>query len=152
MTDNIFTCEADAIVNPVNCIGVHWKGLAKDFANRFPAECEEFSNRCLRGIITTGRVMVVSRIEQPKYIIFFPTKMHWRDPSQINYIKTGLADLESVVYVSKIKSIAIPALGCGLGGLKWTEVEPILQRSAKRMEHFGCRVRIFSPRDSQSQT
>lgn len=144
---DILESKVEALVNPVNCVGVHGKGLAKTIATRYAGACLEFTKRCRAGFIRPGRVAVISLLDTQgvRYIVFFPTKDHWRNPSKMIYIEKGLEDLVSVVNASKITSIAIPALGCGLGGLSWSDIEPRIKNSAQQMSDSGCQVFLYVP-------
>ena len=123
-TGDIFESGAAALVNPVNCVGVMGKGLALEFKKRFPRNFECYNDACAVGMLRPGKVHVVPAWSEahPHYIINFPTKRHWRDRSRIEDIEAGLADLVRVIDEYAIDSVAVPALGCGLGGLVWSEV------------------------------
>lgn len=118
---NIFETQAEAIVNPVNCVGVMGKGLAKEFKSKYPDNFVFYKQECENGNVIPGRMCVFKTAD--KYVINFPTKNHWGDKSKIVDIDSGLENLVEVVKANNIKSIAIPALGCGLGGLDWEEVK-----------------------------
>lgn len=124
---SIFDSDAEAIVNAVNCVGVMGAGLAKAFKEKFPHMNEQYMLKCSRGILRPGKVDVYVVDSSPKYIINFPTKDDWRDPSELDYIYTGRTALTLAVNEWEINSVAIPALGCGLGGLSWLEVRPVLE-------------------------
>jgi len=127
-TGNIFNENTEAIVNTVNCIGVMGKGLALEFKKRFPENFKQYVAACNRSMLRPGRMFTHNSFstEGHRYIINFPTKKHWRDPSRIEYIDWGLRDLVDVISVLNIESIAIPSLGCGLGGLDWSEVRKLI--------------------------
>ncbi len=135
MTSNIFKVGADVLVNPVNCVGVAGAGLALEFRERFPREHAIYQDACHRGILRLGAPLAVhTAIESPGIIVYFPTKGHWRAPSQIEHIQTGLHALVDMLATvpPHIRSIAIPALGCGLGGLDWEqEVQPLINDTAE---------------------
>jgi O-acetyl-ADP-ribose deacetylase (regulator of RNase III) len=121
---SIFNSNAEAIVNAVNCVGVMGAGLARAFKDRYPLMYEQYALKCRLGILTPGTIdLYILDANKPKYIINFPTKDHWRNPSDIKYIVGGINPLVEHVKQWKIKSVAIPALGCGLGGLDWKEVK-----------------------------
>lgn len=130
---NIFDSGAAVLVNPVNTVGVMGAGLALDFKRRFPEIWEPYKGACTSGEIVPGRVQIVP-IHQSgatRFVINFPTKEEWREPSRLPYIRTGLEDM--VPKLAKLDpdhgwpgAIAIPALGCGLGGLLWGDVEPLI--------------------------
>lgn len=127
-TGSIFNSNAEAIVNAVNCVGVMGAGLAKAFKDRYPLMYEQYALKCSLGLIRPGKMdLYILDANRPKYIINFPSKDHWKDPSHLKYIRLGRYELINAVKDWKIKSVAIPALGCGLGGLNWEEVKPILE-------------------------
>ena len=123
VTGDILEADTEALVNPVNCVGVMGKGLALRFKQRFPQNFRLYEAACRAGEVKPGEVFVV-----PMYggffIVNFPTKRHWKQPSRLEDIDAGLVDLVRAVNGRGIRSIAIPALGCGLGGLAWSDVRP----------------------------
>ncbi len=125
---SIFDSDAEAIVNAVNCVGVMGAGLAKAFKDKYPHMNEQYVVKCRNGMLKPGKLDIYVVDSSPKYIINFPTKDHWKFPSKLDYIYTGITELLIAVHDWKIKSVAIPALGCGLGGLDWAEVRPILEK------------------------
>ncbi|HVI01086.1 MAG TPA: macro domain-containing protein [Enhygromyxa sp.] len=142
-TGNLLDADVDALVNAVNTVGVMGKGLALQFKTAFPEVFRAYAAACKRGEVVVGRVHVVERSVAPRFIIHFPTKQHWRQRSKLDYIRDGLADLVTQVRASNIASIAIPALGCGLGGLAWREVEPLIVAAFTPLE--DVRVVLFEP-------
>ena len=146
---NILEADAVALVNPVNCIGVMGKGLAAGFKKAFPGNFLAYREACSKGELKLGRVYAFTQGDEPvRLIINFPTKDHWRDKSRIWNIRSGLSDLRRVVLGnSDIRSIAIPALGCGLGGLEWSVVRP---RIVQYMSDIaGVDVQVFEPRPAK---
>lgn len=126
---DIFQMQVDAIVNPVNCVGVMGKGLAKEFKTRFPENFASYYNWCETGQSSIGNVCITfTNLEFPKYIINFPTKDHWKNPSTIEMIELGMRDFITKTKTLEIKSCAMPQLGCGLGGLNWDDVYPIVKQ------------------------
>lgn len=125
---DLLLAKVDALVNPVNCVGVMGKGLALQFKTQFPDNYLAYKTACSTYKVAVGKMFVWAnpKGKDPQYIINFPTKIHWRNPSQLNYIITGLQDLLVVVNQLDIKSIAIPRLGCGNGSLYWKDVEPLI--------------------------
>lgn len=120
---DIFESQAEAIVKPVNCVGVMGKGLALQFKERFPGNYEIYKAACARGELVPGRMLVVDAgPASPRFIVNFPTKRHWRDKSRLSDIEEGLLALVRDIHDRRIRSIALPALGAGLGGLDWNEV------------------------------
>lgn len=138
--------EADALVNPVNVVGVMGKGLALDFKRSYPAMFEAYARAARSGQLRMGRMDVheVAPTGSRRYVINFPTKAHWRDKSRLGDIRDGLADLVSVSQRLGLASIAVPALGCGLGGLAWPQVEPLVVAAFEPLRHM--RVLLFPPR------
>jgi O-acetyl-ADP-ribose deacetylase (regulator of RNase III) len=140
---DLVTAQVDAIVNPVNTVGVMGKGLALQIKNAFPDVFADYARACKQGMVEVGRMHVVKRTEPPRFVINFPTKKHWRNPSKLEYVESGLTDLVKQVGELGIESIAIPPLGCGLGGLDWREVKPRI------VDAFGAlpevRVILFEP-------
>jgi O-acetyl-ADP-ribose deacetylase (regulator of RNase III) len=141
--------DAEALVNAVNCVGVMGKGLALQFKAAFPANFREYAAACRRGEVVPGKVFLheTGQLTNPHFIINFPTKRHWRDKSRIDDIEAGLRSLRQEVEVRSIRSVALPALGCGLGGLRWVEVRPLIQRMLTDLP--GARVVVFEPGESR---
>lgn len=125
---DIFALEVDALVNPVNTVGIMGAGLAAQFKKRYPGNYDAYRRACKRGDLRVGSMFVfdLGMLSQPRYIVNFPTKAHWRDASQMAYIKNGLADLRRTVESYRIQSLALPMIGCGLGGLDWNDVRPMI--------------------------
>ena len=124
---NIFDSGCRALVNPVNCVGVMGKGLALQFRHRFPANFEAYRNACARGEVRSRRCFVFDTGAEPtRFVVNFPTKRHWRDRSRIEDIADGLDDLAGILGRRAILSVAVPPLGCGLGGLPWPRVRSLL--------------------------
>lgn len=118
---NLLKSDAEALVNTVNCVGVMGRGIALQFKQAFPENNDEYSKMCSRKKLVIGKVFVfaTSSFVNPKFIINFPTKNHWREKSKIEYIEKGLKSLVDEVKRLGIKSISVPPLGCGMGGLSW---------------------------------
>lgn len=125
ISGNLFSSDAEALVNAVNCVGVMGAGIAKQFRINFPAMFDEYQRLALAGYIKPGQVH--SWRGWAVWVLNFPTKRHWRDNSRIEDIETGLTSLLAVVQEHKIKSLAMPMIGCGLGGLQWSEVRPKIE-------------------------
>lgn len=127
---SIFDLEVSAYVNPVNCIGILGKGLALEFKKRFPEIERPYKQACVLGDINIGRTWSIqlTRLMHSFHIVCFPTKLHWRNPSEYEYIALGLASLNDWCAENSIKSIAVPALGCGLGGLAIENVKQMVER------------------------
>ena len=132
---DIFKSNADALVNPVNCRGVMGKGLAKEFKKRFPETFPVYREACRSGKLVPGTLQFVRLTVKPDLfgwnkpvIIHFPTKDHWKDPSRLEWIEKGLAFLKEHYREWNLTSVALPQLGTGLGGLKWEEVKPLIDK------------------------
>jgi O-acetyl-ADP-ribose deacetylase (regulator of RNase III) len=124
---DILTSDCEAVVNTVNCYGKMGRGLALAFKRQFPAMFLAYKRDCDDGKVKTGS-MHVWKNPNGGWVINFPTKDHWRTPSLMEWIVAGLDDLVQVVKQKEIKSIAIPPLGCGLGGLQWYQVRAEIKR------------------------
>jgi O-acetyl-ADP-ribose deacetylase (regulator of RNase III) len=138
--------DAEALVNSVNCVGVMGRGIALQFKQAFPENFKAYEAACRRGEMQPGRMFVfpTGQLTNPRYIINFPTKRHWRGKSRLEDIETGLEALVGEIRNREIRSIAIPPLGSGLGGLKWSEVKPRIEEALTELE--GVRVVVFEPR------
>lgn len=138
--------DVDAIVNTVNCVGVMGKGIALQFKNKWPENFARYAGACKAGEVRTGRMFVYDAggLVKPHYIINFPTKEHWRGASKPEFIREGLTDLIAQVRRLKIRSIAIPPLGCGNGGLEWSDVRPMIESAFESLPDVD--VRLFEPK------
>ncbi len=127
--------QAEAVINTVNTMGIMGKGIALQFKKAFPQNYTFYLKAFEQKELVLGKMLVfeTGTIFNPKYIINFPTKDHWRYKSKLEYITAGLQSLEEVVRKFRISSLAIPPLGCGLGGLRWDEVFPIMEKMFKKM-------------------
>ena len=144
-TGNLLDSDAEALVNTVNTVGVMGKGIALQFKNMFPNNFKIYAKACKNDEVKTGKLLVVeeqSLLGGKKVIINFPTKTDWRKPSEYSYIEQGLSDLVQIIRVRGIKSIAIPPLGSGNGGLDWNKVKQILN---KYLSGVDCRIYIYEP-------
>lgn len=140
---SIFDSTADALINPVNCVGVMGKGLAKEFKERYPECFPPYKEACSKKILEPGKLIYVRTCVQPDLfsitrpaIILFPTKKHWRGNSQLRWIKAGLQNLKKTYREWGISSVAMPQLGCGLGGLKWIDVKEVIERLFEEEELY----------------
>ena len=138
---DLLKADAEALVNPVNTVGVMGAGLARQFRDAYPHNTAAYQAACRAGEVRTGRVLVWE-LGAP-LIINFPTKTHWRQPSVLGDIAEGLRDLRQVISDYEIRSIAVPALGCGLGGLDWDEVYPLIKAHLGGLE--GVQVLVYPP-------
>ncbi|MCC6489643.1 MAG: macro domain-containing protein [Candidatus Hydrogenedentes bacterium] len=142
---NILEAETEAAVNAVNSVGVMGKGIALAFKKAFPANFDAYAAACKRGDVGVGRMFVTRNdgLVGPQWIINFPTKRHWRDPSRMEWIRDGLRDLARVITEEGIRSIAVPALGCGNGGLNWAEVRAEIVSALGSLE--GVEIVVYEP-------
>jgi len=124
--ENIFATEADAIVNNINCVGVMGKGIALEFKNRFPKMFKEYRQRCLKHEVKIGKLDVYP--EYKPMIINFPTKVHWREKSQLGFIEEGLIYFAENYQNWHLKSVAFPQIGCANGGLNWQDVAQLMDK------------------------
>lgn len=142
---DILKSDAEALVNTVNCVGVMGRGIALQFKKKFPDNFAAYKRACDAHELTLGNVLVfdTGKMFNPRYIINFPTKNHWRAKSRIEDVVAGLEALVTVVKDRKIKSIAIPPLGCGLGGLDWEDVRPLILQAFEELP--DVQVSVFEP-------
>lgn len=140
--------DAEALINTVNCVGVMGRGIALQFKKGFPKNFEAYAAACKHHKVQPGQMFVyeTEQLTHPRYIINFPTKRHWRGKSRIEDIEAGLKSLVGTIERFKIRSIAIPPLGSGLGGLEWSEVKPRIEAALKPLA--DVRVIIFEPKDA----
>lgn len=127
---DLFSSGAAALVNAVNTVGVMGKGIALAFKQRFPENYRRYRAACQVGQLQPGQLLI-TRESTPAgevVIINFPTKTHWRLPSEYGYVEAGLAELAKAIPLEGIESIALPALGCGLGGLDWGRVRALIEK------------------------
>lgn len=144
-TGNLLEADIEAVVNTVNTVGVMGKGIALMFKERYPANFKAYAAACERGEVQVGRMFVTESLELsgPRWIINFPTKRHWRGRTRFEWVEQGLEDLCRVIIDRRIRSIAIPPLGCGSGGLDWGEVRPAIERALGDLQ--GVRILVFEP-------
>lgn len=129
---NLLEADVEALVNTVNTVGIMGKGIALMFKEKFPENFRAYAAACERGEVQVGHVFVTERpnlVGEPRWILNFPTKQHWRNRTRIEWIESGLEDLRKIVIEKGIRSIAVPPLGCGNGGQKWTTVRPLIVRA-----------------------
>jgi len=144
-TGNLLGAEAEALVNTVNTEGVMGKGIALQFKKAFPAMFDAYRKAAKAGEIRIGAMQVwaTGQLEDPRYVINFPTKKHWKAKSRLADIDEGLIDLVRVVRDLGIRSIAVPPLGCGNGGLDWRDVEPRIRAAFKQVQDVD--VLLYAP-------
>lgn len=141
---NLLEAKVDALVNTVNTEGVMGKGLALQFKRAFPANAKAYEKACKAREVQVGKMFVFDQgLLQPRWIINFPTKKHWRQPSKLSYVEDGLLDLVRIVRSHKIHSVAVPPLGCGNGGLNWSDVRPRIVSAFESLKEV--QVILFGP-------
>jgi O-acetyl-ADP-ribose deacetylase (regulator of RNase III) len=142
---NLLTEPAEALVNTVNCVGVMGKGIALQFKQAFPDVFKQYKKTCDAGEVQPGKMFTVltGGFLEPQYIINFPTKRHWKGASRLDDVRSGLVALVAEVERLGIKSIAIPPLGCGNGGLDWAVVKPMIIETFVDLPHV--QVLLFEP-------
>lgn len=146
---NLLEADADALINAVNTVGVMGKGIALQFKYAFPDVFRVYVAACRRDEVQPGHMLVVptGRVGNPRYIIHFPTKRHWKERSRLEDIEAGLAALVTVVQATGIGALAVPALGCGNGGLVWDEVRPRIEAAFAPLP--AVRVLLYVPGDQR---
>jgi len=144
VSGNLFDSKSQVWVNTVNTVGVMGKGIALEFKNRFPEMFEEYTYACKYGYVRIGTIWIweLPKTNIPQYVFNFPTKAHWRKSSRIEWIERGLDDLEIQLKIRSIKSISIPPLGCGNGGLDWEKVRPLIE---EKLGGLDCEILLYPP-------
>lgn len=142
---NILEAPTEALVNTVNCVGVMGRGIALQFRNAFPENYKAYVAACAREEVQPGRMFVheTGGLTYPRYVINFPTKRHWRGKSRLEDIQAGLDALVTEIQERQIRSIAVPALGSGLGGLAWGQVRPLIENAMASLP--GVEVHVYEP-------
>ena len=142
---NLFQSGCDALVNTVNTKGIMGAGLARQFKSYFPRMFADYKRMCDLGQFKTGLVTCHRETWNNNliWVINFPTKDDWRDPSRLEYIDTGLKDLNRAIRSIGVQSIAVPPLGCGLGGLQWTVVKALIEQHLADLT--DVRILIYEP-------
>src|SRR5712671_4863614 len=150
-TGDILQADAEALVNTVNCVGIMGRGIALQFKSAYPENFKAYEVACGRGEVQPGRMFVFEtrQLTNPKYIINFPTKRHWRGKSRMEDIEAGLKALADEIRKRRIRSIALPPLGSGLGGLDWRDVRPRIEAALRGLE--DVKVIVFEPHGATDQ-
>lgn len=143
---NLLESEAEVLVNTVNTVGVMGKGIALMFKDRFPENFRLYAAACKAKEVNTGEMFITetNELHGPKWIVNFPTKRHWRAPSQLSWVKEGLQDLREFLIKNNISSVAIPPLGAGNGGLDWKQVKPVIE---EELADLNVEILVFEPTD-----
>lgn len=144
---NLLEAPVEALVNTVNTVGIMGKGIALMFKEAFPPNFRAYEEACKNKQVKIGQMFVseTSALEGPRWIINFPTKKHWRQPSKLEWIVAGLDDLRRVIRDLKIRSIALPPLGSGNGGLNWKEVKAEVKRALEDLKDVN--ILVYEPTD-----
>lgn len=144
-TGDILQADAEALVNTVNCVGIMGRGIALQFKNRFPENFRAYAAACASEAVQPGRMFIYETrsLTNPKFIVNFPTKRHWKGKSRIEDIDAGLKALAQEIRDRQIRSIAIPPLGSGLGGLNWADVRPRIIAALEPLA--DVRIIVFEP-------
>lgn len=159
-TEALLESNSEALVNTVNTVGVMGKGIALLFKNNYKENYRRYRVACRKNEIQIGKVFCVQvrdtqkdlygdklethSAENPRWIINFPTKQHWRNPSKIEWIEAGLIDLKRVIKEKGIKSISLPQLGCGNGGLVWEDVKIKIEEAFAEVKDVEIIVHIYT--------
>lgn len=142
---DLLTADVEALVNTVNCVGAMGRGVALQFKRAFPDNFKAYAKACKQGEVEPGKMFVTVRLDNPKYIINFPTKRHWRGKSRMADIESGLEALVREINERQIHSIALPPLGSGLGGLHWPDVRSRIETALSRIP-ADVQVIVFEPK------
>lgn len=145
-TGDILAEDAEALINTVNCVGIMGRGIALQFKNAFPENFKAYATACKQQLVQPGQMFVfeTGQLTNPRYVVNFPTKRHWRGKSRMEDIEAGLQALATEIKARDIRSLAIPPLGSGLGGLDWSDVRPRIEQA---LGDFGdVRIIIFEPK------
>lgn len=144
-TGNLLQADAEALVNTVNCDGFMGKGIALQFKQAWPENFDAYAKACRAKEVRPGQMFIweTGRMVNPRYVINFPTKRHWREKAFIEDIQSGLRALVADVQRLGIRSIAVPPLGCGNGGLDWRDVQLLIEPAFAELPN--TQVQLFSP-------
>jgi O-acetyl-ADP-ribose deacetylase (regulator of RNase III) len=138
---DIFSSKLQTLTCPVNCKGVMGKGLALEFKKTFPGLSEAYKQACDIGHLRIGRPWIW-KVNDVRQVMCFPTKNHWNKPSTYEYISWGFVGLFQLHLQGEIQSLALPPLGCGLGGLEWDKVKPMLD---KDLGDLPIKIEVYEP-------
>ncbi|MEV6810579.1 macro domain-containing protein [Micromonospora sp. NPDC051296] len=142
---DLLDADTNALVNAVNTVGVMGKGIALAFRHAHPGNYAAYRAACAAGKVRVGRMFVYDsgRPGRHRYVINFPTKSHWRSRSRLADVAAGLPDLVRILREHRITSVAVPALGCGNGGLDWADVRPLIETALADLP--DVRVYLYAP-------
>lgn len=145
ITGNLLKSDAQALVNTVNTVGVMGKGIALQFKKQYPINFKKYAKACKEKAVQIGQLFVTEEetiLYGKQIIVNFPTKEHWRKPSQYSYIEKGLKALIELIKERQITSIAIPPLGAGNGGLEWFKVKALIET---HLSNVDCEIIVYEP-------
>lgn len=144
---NLLDAQTEALVNTVNEVGAMGKGIALMFRAGFPENTKAYEEACRRHEVRVGHMFVTRNpdLMGPRWIINFPTKKHWRQPSKLEWVKDRLKDLARVIQDNAIQSVALPPLGCGNGGLQWSQVQREIEGALSSLDEVE--IIVFAPTD-----
>jgi len=147
---DLLSANVDALVNAVNTVGVMGKGIALAFKKQFPDNYRQYAAACAQNQLHVGEVFITQNggFVGPKWIVNFPTKQHWRDPSQLQWIVDGLQSLKKFIITSQVKSIALPALGAGNGGLSWPAIRELIELALSDLQ---ADVHVYEPLNQRTE-
>jgi O-acetyl-ADP-ribose deacetylase (regulator of RNase III) len=142
---DLLKADAEALVNTVNCVGFMGRGIAAQFKRAYPKNFSVYQAACKRHEVQPGKMLIVEsgQLTNPRWIVNFPTKRHWRGNSRMEDIEAGLVALVAEIRRLGIKSVAVPPLGCGLGGLEWSQVRPRIEQAFASLPDVV--VQLFEP-------
>ena len=142
---NLLEARAEALVNTVNTVGVMGKGIALMFKERFVENFRRYAAACKAGEVRVGKMFVTEtgELDGPRWVINFPTKQHWRAPSRLEWVEEGLRDLRRFLVEHQVRSVAIPPLGAGNGGLDWARVRPKIEDQLGDLEY--TEILVYEP-------
>jgi O-acetyl-ADP-ribose deacetylase (regulator of RNase III) len=138
---DIFSSKLEVLTCPVNCVGVMGKGLALEFKKTFPGLLNDYALACTMEYLKIGRPWLW-KVNDVRQVLCFPTKDHWKKPSTLEYIEAGLLGMVQLHSLGELHSVALPPLGCGLGGLSWAEVKPLIEKHLGDLEMV---VEVYEP-------
>lgn len=145
---DILKSESSILVNSVNCKGVMGAGLAKEFKLKFPQMYLNYRDMCMKGRINIGIIYVYKVKDTNQIIANLPTKIHWKNGSKLEWIKRGLESLIVLIRDSKLNSISIPMLGCGLGGINEEDFMDLFEETfVKQLEDFNIDIYLYKRRN-----
>ncbi len=147
-TGNIFESECDCIINPVNSVGVMGAGLAQQFMSRYPTPCRDWNKIYEPSLLQLPKFYAGESWNSDKDIIMFPTKIHYRNPSELDFIEKSIVRTLWLIRDHDIKSLAIPAVGAGLGGLNWNDVKELIEHHFTKeiMKDIGLKtLEVYEP-------